>query len=89
MVINELRKSKHIQTDDTQTVNYNNNINLDDVDSNVEFIKQVHVHPRDRLAQNSKKISKKIKDDEIEFIKQVTVHPRNRLVRNSKKDLKK
>ena len=89
MVINELRKSKHIQTDDTQTVNYNNNINLDDVDSNVEFIKQVHVHPRDRLAQNSKKISKKIKDDEIEFIKQVAVHPHDRLVRNSKKDLKK
>ena len=32
MAINELRKSKHIQTDDTQTVNYNNDINLDDVD---------------------------------------------------------
>ena len=61
MAINELRKSKHIQVDDAQTDNYNNYINLDDVASDVEFIKQVPVHPRDRLAQNSKKISKKIK----------------------------
>ena len=55
MTINELRKSKHIQTDDTQTVNYNNDINLDDVDSDVEFIKQIPVHPHDRLARSSKK----------------------------------
>ena len=50
MAVNELRKSKHIQTDDTQMVNYNNDINFDDVDSDVEFIKQVPVYPRDRLA---------------------------------------
>ena len=50
MAINELRKSKHIQTDDTQTVSYNNDINLDDIDSDVEFIKKVPVHPCDRLA---------------------------------------
>ena len=39
MAANELRKSKHIQTDDTQMVNYISDINLDDVDSNVEFTK--------------------------------------------------
>ena len=50
MAINELRKSKHIQTDDTQTVNYDNDINLDDIDSDVEFIKKVPVHPCARLA---------------------------------------
>ena len=55
MASNELRKVKHIQTDGTQTVNYNNNFNLDDIDSDVQFIKQVPVHPHDRLAQNSKK----------------------------------
>ena len=55
MASNELRKAKHIQTDDTQTVNYNNNFNLDDIDSDVQFIKQVPVHPRNTLVQNSKK----------------------------------
>ena len=59
MAINELRKSKHIQTDDTQTTNYNNDINLDDIDSDVKFIKKVSVHPCDRLAWNSKKYLKK------------------------------
>ena len=85
MAINELRKSRHVQTDDTETVNYNNDINLDDVDSDVKFIKQVPVHPRDRLAQNSKKSSKEIKkDDEVEFIKQTPVHQRERLARKIK-----
>ena len=28
----------------------NNDINLDDVDSDFEFMKQVPVHPHDRLA---------------------------------------
>ena len=55
MASNELRKAKNIQTDDTQTVNYNNNFNLDDIDSDVQFIKQVPVHPRNTLVQNSKK----------------------------------
>ena len=55
MASNELRKAKHIQTDDTQTVNYNNNFNLDDIDSDVQFIKQVPAHPPNRLVQNSKK----------------------------------
>ena len=58
---------------------------MDDVDSDVEFIKQVPVHPRDRLAQNSKKSSKKIKKDhEVEFIKQTPVHQRERLARKIK-----
>ena len=63
----------------------NNDINLDDVDSDFEFIKQVPVHPHDRLAWNSKKRSKRIKKDgEIEFIKQTPVHPRDRLKRKIK-----
>ena len=64
IAIDELKKSKHIQTNDTETVDYNNDININDIqtvdynndvncfdlDSNVEFIKQVPVHPRQRLA---------------------------------------
>ena len=47
--------------------------NLDD---DVVFLKQVPVHPRDRLAR-------KIKDD-VNFLKQVALHPRERLKRKRK-----
>ena len=45
--------------------------------NDIEFLKQVPVHPRERLR-------KKIKEEkDIEFLKQVPVHPRDRLRRKS------
>ena len=43
--------------------------------------KQVPQHPRDRLAQKTKK------DENVAFVKQVQQHPRNRLKRKIKKYL--
>ena len=37
----------------------------------VQFIKQVPMHPRDRLARATKNAQR---DDDVEFIKQVTMH---------------
>lgn len=47
--------------------------NVDD-SYDVQFVKQVLVHPRDRLAQATKKAH----SDNGEFVKQVSVHPRDR-----------
>ena len=44
------------------------------------FVKQVSVHPRDRLVRATK--------DDVVFLEQVPVHPRDRLKRKKKKGLK-
>lgn len=46
----------------------------------VQFIKQVPVHPRDRLAR----ATKSAESNDVEFIKQVPAHARNRLRRKAK-----
>ena len=46
----------------------------------VQFIKQVPVHPRDRLAR----ATKSAESNDVEFIKQVPAHTRNRLRRKAK-----
>ena len=43
----------------------------------VQFVKQVPMHPRDRLAMAAKKKEKK----DVQFIKQVPLYPRHRLAR--------
>ena len=40
-----------------------------------QFIKQVSMHPRDRLARATKNAQRD--DDDVEFIKQVPIHPRD------------
>ena len=55
-------------------MNYSN-LNKKRKDDDIVFIKQVPVHPRDRL----KKLADI--DEKVEFIKQVPVHPRDRLRR--------
>ena len=41
-------------------------------------MKQVPMHPRDRLSRKAKNI-KKVLEDEVDFIKQGSMHPRDRL----------
>ena len=48
----------------------------------VQFVKEVPMHPRDRLARATKNAHRD--DDDIEFIKQVPMYPRDRLVRTTK-----
>ena len=50
-------------------------------DDDIEFIKQVPTHPRDRLMRASKNAQG---DEDIKFIKQVPAHPRDRLRRKTK-----
>ena len=124
--IRQLKKSKYLETDDTETVDYNNDIDItnanDDLSSDaetiiyeepaikrrnpkrkgdsmrcfdtkkfmknvgdsydVQFIKQVSMHPRNRLTRATKNPQKD--DDDVEFIKQVSTHPRDRLARATK-----
>ena len=42
----------------------------------VQFIKQIPLHPRDRLARATKDEQT---DGDVKFIKQVPAHPRDRL----------
>ena len=49
---------------------------LKKTDDDVEFLKQVPVHPRDRLARKIK--------NEVKFLKQVLQYPRDRLKRKNK-----
>ena len=44
---------------------------------NAQFIKQVPIHPRDRLVRATKNAQRD--DDDIEFTKQVPIHPKDRL----------
>ena len=48
----------------------------------VQFIKQVPMHPRDRLARATKNGQRD--DDDNRCIKQVSAHPRDRLRRKTK-----
>ena len=50
-------------------------------DDDIEFIKQVPTHPRDRLTRASKNAQG---DEDVKFIKQVPAHPRDRLRRKTK-----
>ena len=59
----------------------------------VTFIKQVPVHPRDRLKrkrniklENCDNLTEKSKGSDLTYIKQVSLHPRERLKRLSKVD---
>ena len=45
----------------------------------VEFLKQIPVHPRNRLRKATKE-----QQEEVEFIKKVSVHPRDRLKKATK-----
>ena len=52
----------------------------------VAFVKQVALHPRDRLKRKRKiklenyhNLTKKSKGSDVNFIKQVPLHPRERL----------
>ena len=47
------------------------------------FIKQIPMHPRDRL----KKLNKLRKTDEVKFIKQLPLHPAERLKRKEKRNM--
>ena len=63
----------------------------------IEFVKQVPSHPRDRLKRTSRKpdfqfikqipihprdrLERMVKDKEVKFVKQVPAHPRYRLQR--------
>ena len=48
----------------------------------VQFIKQVPMHPRERLARTTKNAQKD--DDDVEFIKQVPMQTKDRLTRVTK-----
>ena len=118
--IQQLKKSKYLETDDTETVDYNDDIKITDISNDlsydaetiiyeelitkcrnpkrkgnpmqrfdtkrfmenvgdscdVQFIKQVPIHSRDRLERATKYAQKG--DDDVEFIKQVPMHPRDR-----------
>ena len=124
--IQQLKKSKYLETDDTETVDYNNDIDITDVSNDLssdaetmiyeepiikrrnpqrkgnpmqcfdtkrfmknvgdsydfQFIKQVPMHPRDRLARATKNGQRD--DDDNRCIKQVSAHPRDRLRRKTK-----
>ena len=45
------------------------------------FFKQVPMHPRDRLARETRKKN----DDDVVFVKQVPMHPKDRQKRKPKK----
>ena len=47
----------------------------------VQFIKQVPMHPRDRLVRAIKNAEG---DDDVNFIKQMSEHPRDRVRRKTK-----
>ena len=125
-VIRQLKQSKYLETGDTETVDYNNDIDITDFNDdlsydaetiiykepiikrrnpkrkgdsmqrfdtkrfmknvdgsyNAQFIKQVPMHPRDRLARTTTNAQRN--DDDIEFMKQVCIHTRDRLARATK-----
>ena len=79
--------------DDLEIVDFNNDTEMSDLidlkgtsgTKEVEFIKQVSLHPRERLKRKKKaelnnynELSKKSKSD-ITFIRQVPMHPGDRL----------
>ena len=49
---------------------------------NVQFLKQVLMHPRDRLATATKNAQRD--DDDVDFVKQVPMYPRDRLTKATK-----
>ena len=51
--------------------------------NDIMFIKQIPMHPRDRL----KKLNKLRKTDEVKFIKQLPLHPAERLKRKEKRNM--
>ena len=67
---NPKRKSDSMQRFDTKKIIKNVGDSYDG-----QFIKQVSMHPRDRLARATKNAQRD--DDDVEFIKQVPIHPRD------------
>ena len=49
---------------------------------NVQFLKQVPMHPRDKLATATKNAQRD--DDDVDFVKQVPMYPRDRLTKATK-----
>ena len=83
-----------VSLDDVQTVDYNNDTQLDELDSEPEqivpknisiqktakeIIKKYRNIKRKGQLVNYSKLNKKRKDNDIVFIKQVPVHPKDRL----------
>ena len=109
--IKEMKKSNYLETDDAETVNYNDGINIDDISTagNVEIenmsdaetidydkvnkgitqqnakrIINQYRNLKSKAAMNNKNKTKKRKDDDVIFVKQVPVHPRDRLACTTK-----
>ena len=70
-----LKRKAAIQNNIPKKIKRPNNNDDDDV----VFVKQMPLHPRDRLARATK--------DDVVFMKQVPVHPRDRLARATKDDV--
>ena len=133
--LQELKKTKYVQTDDAKTVNNDDDVNNDDLvtvgynsdteinladkatplsstaqqqakmtikryktltrkvgkinqeaknkrkDDDIKLVKQVPLHPGERLARETRKQ----KDGDVIFVKQVPLHSRQRLARETKK----
>ena len=74
---NPKRKGDPMQRFDTKKITKNVGDSY-----NAQFIKQVRMHPRDRLVRATKNTQRD--DDDIEFIKQAPMHPRDRLAMTTK-----
>ena len=114
--IQKLKKARYLQTDDTRTVNCNDNVNIDDLitaryNSDAEIENLSHAETVKMAAnsvsqQQAKRIIKKYKNlkrkatkkidqpikkrknekaDDVVFVKQVPMHPRDKLARARKK----
>ena len=96
--IHQLKKSKYFEIDDTETVDYNNDIDIadviDDLSSDAEKI--IYEEPLIKLRKterkgdpmqrfDTKKFMKNVGDSyDIQFTKQVPMHLRDRLARATK-----
>ena len=114
--VQKLKKMRYIQTDDTQTVIYNDDVNIDDLttvgynsDAEIENLSDaetVKMAANSVAQQQAKRIIKKYKNlkrkatkkidqpikkrknekaDDVVFVKQVPMHPRDKLARARKK----
>ena len=96
--IRQPKKSKNLETGDTETANNNNEINItnvnDDLSSDAETIIYEEPIIKHRTSKrtgdpmqhlDTKKIMKNVDDSyDVQFIKQVPMHPRNSLARVTK-----
>ena len=68
---------------DAETVDYNNDTNVNDVLSN----KSTQIAAK-KLVKKYRNLARKKPDDDVVFLKQVPAHPRDRLARKTKDDVK-